>query len=189
MKEIRLFSLVTLLIFGSLQMVIAQELNYKTVDKKGREKLLGKITKEGLQQDSFANWFNPQYENYQVDEETLKEIQKQLKQCEVKVFLGTWCGDSRREVPRFVKILERANFPMQNLSMIAVDYEKPLYKKSPGGEEKGLNIVKVPTFIFYKNGKEVNRIIEYPVVSQEKDMAQILNEEGYKPNFSGLKAN
>ncbi|NAS10906.1 thiol reductase thioredoxin [Flavobacteriaceae bacterium R33] len=170
-------------------MAIAQQLNYKTVDKKGREKLLGKITKEGLQQDSFANWFNPQYENYQVDEETVQALRKQLKRYEIKVFLGTWCGDSRREVPRFIRILEAADFPKENLSIIAVDYEKPFYKKSPGGEEKGLNIVKVPTFIFYKKGAETNRIIEYPVVSLEKDMAKILKEEGYKPNFSGLKAN
>ena len=46
--------------------------------------------------------------------------------------------------------------------------------------EKGLNITNVPTFIFYKNGKEVNRIVESPRVSLEQDMIDIINGNNYK---------
>jgi len=79
--------------------------------------------------------------------------------------MGTWCGDSKREVPRFIKVLEAANFPVDNLKIVAVDRRKEQYKKSPTGEEWGLSIKRVPTFIFYKNGKESNRIIESPRLS------------------------
>ena len=42
-------------------------------------------------------------------------------------------------------------------------------------ETEGLNIEKVPTFIFYKNGIEIGRIIESPEKSIEKDFLKILN--------------
>jgi len=98
--------------------------------------------------------------------------------------MGTWCGDSKREIPRFYKILETANYPIEQLTMVAVDHIEPNYKKSPGGEEKGLSIIKVPTFIFYKDGKEVNRIVESPIESLEKDIAAIISGKNYVPNYS-----
>lgn len=173
----------------SASCVTAQELNSKTTDKQGREKLLGQINMDGLTSDSFQQWFNPQYENYQVDKQTIEAIKEELKEYTIKGFLGTWCGDSKREVPRFYKILEAANFPKEQLIMIAVDNQQPNYKKSPGGEEKGLGIIKVPTFIFYKNGSEANRIVEYPVVSLEKDMEAIVTKKDYLPNYSSLQKN
>jgi tetratricopeptide (TPR) repeat protein len=58
--------------------------------------------------------------------------------------------------------------------MVAVSREREQYKQSPGGEHEGLTIHRVPTFIFYKEGMEVNRIVESPVLSLEKDIAAIL---------------
>ncbi len=168
---------------------IAQELNSKTVDKQGREKLLGKIDLNGLTSDSFKQWFEPQYENYQVDSKTITAIKEKLKEYTIMAFLGTWCGDSRREIPRFYKILKAIDFPKDQLTIIAVDNQQPNYKKSPGGEEKGLGIIKVPTFIFYKDGSEVNRIIEAPVVSLEKDIEAIVTDKEYLPNYSNLQKN
>jgi thiol-disulfide isomerase/thioredoxin len=84
--------------------------------------------------------------------------------------MGTCCGDSKREVPRFIKILKPVDFPMENLKIVALDKRKEKYKKSPQGEEWGLNIRRVPTFIFYKNGREINRIIETPVTTLEEDI-------------------
>ena len=56
-------------------------------------------------------------------------------------------------------------------------------KQSPQGYEKGMNIDYVPTFIIYQNGKEVNRIIESPVESIEKDLIAILQAKKYTPNY------
>ncbi len=102
--------------------------------------------------------------------------------------MGTWCKDSKREVPRFYKILENAKFQKNKISLIGVDSTKENYKKSPTGEEKGLNIIRVPTFIFYKNGIDVNRIIEYPIESLEKDLLKIIKGETYIPNYSDTKS-
>jgi hypothetical protein len=83
-----------------------------------------------------------------------------------------------------VKILKALKFPMDQLQLVALDRRKDLYKTSPNGEEKGLNIIKVPTLIFIKKGKEVNRIVESPIGSLESDMASILTSKAYVPNYS-----
>lgn len=164
----------------------SQTINQKVLDKNGREKLLGKVTIEAFTEPSFESWFNPNYENYIVDQKTLKSLKKKLATYEIKAFMGTWCGDSKREIPKFYKILEEVDYPKDKLTMVAVDYIKPNYKKSPGGEEKGLNIIKVPTFIFFKDGKEVNRIVESPIETLEKDMDAIVQGKKYVPNYNDL---
>jgi len=98
--------------------------------------------------------------------------------------LGTWCGDSKKQVPRILKVLEQAEFPNERLEIIALDRRPGRYKKSPTGEEKGLNIIKVPTLIFFKNGIEINRIVERPIASLEEDILTILNGGHYIPNYS-----
>ena len=84
--------------------------------------------------------------------------------------MGTWCPDSRREVPRFMKILDAWNFSPGMLTFIGVDNGK----LSPIGEYDQLEIQRVPTFIIYKNNIEAGRIIENPVTSLEQDMVNIL---------------
>ncbi|TVZ08194.1 thiol-disulfide isomerase/thioredoxin [Cellulophaga sp. RHA_52] len=153
-------------------------------DHNNRERLLGKISKSDLTKNSFENWFTPNYNDYKVDTETINTIKDKLKAYKIVAFMGTWCGDSKRETPPFYKALEAANYPMENFSLVAVDNAKNNYKKSPGGEEKGLNITHVPTFIFFKNGKEINRIVESPIISLEKDIKAIITGSTYIPNYA-----
>lgn len=40
--------------------------------------------------------------------------------------------------------------------------------------QKGYTIKKIPTFIFYRNNKEIGRYIEYSKKSLEKDILNIL---------------
>ena len=102
-----------------------------------------------------------------------------VKTC-IKLFMGTWCRDSRREVPRIYRILDAAGFDESRLTLINVNRGK----NSPGEEEVGLNIHHVPTVILYKNGNEIGRIIESPVQLLEEDMIAILNDASYTPNYS-----
>ena len=54
------------------------------------------------------------------------------------------------------------------------------YKQSPNPEAKGLNIHRVPTFIFYKDAKEIGRFVERVRESLEKDMLKIVSGQEYK---------
>ena len=158
-----------------------QEINTKN----GHSFLVGKIEVEDFKSTSYTSeWYTKNYEDYSVNDQYLKDSKADISSYKILVFMGTWCGDSKREVPRFVKILDQMDFPSENLKIVAVDRRKGYYKKSPTGEEWGLNIFKVPTFIFYKNGKEVNRIVESPVASLEEDIAKIVSGKTYTPNYS-----
>ncbi len=172
----------TLLLFFST-LVLSQEINQEVKIENAQPFLVGKINLDGLTSGSYQNWYRSNHEKYSVDDKIVSPIKDELKEHKILVFMGTWCGDSKREVPRFMKILESADFPMESLKMVAVDRRKEHYKKSPGGEEWGLSIKRVPTFIFYKDGKEVNRIIESPITSLEADIKAIVTNSEYTPNY------
>lgn len=161
----------------------SQTINQLTIDDKGNEKLLGQINREGLTTNSFNTWYSTNYNDYLTNDKIVEILKDSLSQYNIKAFLGTWCGDSRREVPRFYKILDDTNFPESQLDIIALDRTEKAYKQSPNAEEKGLNIHRVPTFIFYKDGKEVNRIVEFPKETLERDMLNIVTKNKYTPNY------
>ncbi len=178
----RLFTLCISLFI--MQISLAQEVNQITKDTKGREKILGEITKEGFTKNSFNTWFTPNYDAYEPDEKIIKKLKRKLKKYTITVFMGTWCGDSKREVPKFYKVLEEANFPESKLRVVGLNNGREQYKQGPNGEEKGLNIHRVPTFIVYnKKGKEVGRIVEHPVESLEADLLKICRGKSYEHNY------
>ncbi len=174
------FLLFLLTISSSLS---AQQINQEIKVNDQHPFLVGEIDREGLNANSYQNWYRTNHKSYEVNTEIVTEIKTELAQYKILLFMGTWCGDSKREVPRFIKTLEAANFPMENLKIVAVDRRKEQYKKSPTGEEWGLSIKRVPTFIFYKNGKETNRIIESPITSLEADIKAIITSAEYTPNY------
>jgi thiol-disulfide isomerase/thioredoxin len=133
-----------------------------------------------LQQNPFSGWFNNEYDAYALNKEAIQVINNDSENLSIKLFMGTWCGDSRREVPRIYRILDAAGFDESRLTLINLNREK----NSPGEEEVGLNIHHVPTVILYNNGNEIGRIIESPVQLLEEDMAAILNGTSYTPNYS-----
>jgi thiol-disulfide isomerase/thioredoxin len=153
-------------------------------NSKGTEMLLGHCTRSCLTQKPFADWFFQNYENYKVDSSSIKEIGKLIKNKNMTIFLGTWCGDSKREVPRMLKILDAAGIKEKQYSIIFVSNEPELYKQSPQHEEKGMNILRVPTFIIAEGKTETGRIIESPKESLEKDLLKILKKEKYIPHYA-----
>ncbi len=171
----------------NLHFSFSQTVKKLSTDKKGNELLLGKITKSDLTNNTFNTWFSKNHNDYLVNKSIIKQLKDSLNQYEIKAFLGTWCGDSKKEVPRLYKVLEAAKFPEEQLQVIAVNRTKEAYKQSPNGEEKGLNIHRVPTFIFYKNGKEVNRIVEHPKETLERDILNIVTKNKYSPNYVAVK--
>ncbi|MDO4880716.1 MAG: thioredoxin family protein [Capnocytophaga sp.] len=149
-----------------------------TITEKGY--LVGQISKSDLEKNPFSEWFFKKYSQYNPDNEVIAKIKPLLKEIEIKGFIGTWCGDSKREIPRFYKILKLTNFNVKNFSLIGVDRKL----QSIDNQEKGKNIERVPTFIFYKNGKEIGRFVEYSVISLEEDILSILEENGYKNPYA-----
>ena len=139
--------------------------------------LLGYFNPELLTHYPYSTWYLKGYDEYQIKTEALNQLLDINKEdITIKVVMGIWCPDSRREVPRFMRIMSAWQFPAGKVTFIGVDDAK----LSPVGEYAGLNIQRVPTFILYKNNIEAGRIIENPATSLEQDMVNILT--GMKNN-------
>ncbi len=133
--------------------------------------LLGYIDPDRFTRPPHNEWFLNGFDEYNADSVVLGKLRETLPDgLSIKVVLGTWCPDSRREVPRFMKITGLLGVDQADMTFIGVDDAKI----SPVGEYEELGIERVPTFIFYKNNVEAGRIIENPVSSLEQDMLDIL---------------
>lgn len=147
--------------------------------------LLGQCSVAQLAEEPYAVWFDSGYAQYTPNHEIVAGLrQADWTEVEVDIFFGTWCGDSRREVPRMLKLLDTLGLPESSRRLIAVDRDDELYKRSPDGEEKGLEIYRVPTFVVRRGGEEVARIVEYPALSLERDLLAILKGGGYGPSYA-----
>jgi len=153
-------------------------------DSRGNPMLLGVCDREALLQSPYREWFNKNYDSYSVDSITANKLKPLLKQQHFDIYLGTWCGDSRREVPRMLKVLDYCGVKPANIRLIMVDNHDSTYKQSPTREEKGKNIHRVPDLLIYHDKKEINRIVESPIASLEKDMLQIMENKNYEPHYS-----
>jgi thiol-disulfide isomerase/thioredoxin len=168
--------------FISIALFSQDPITYK--NEKGDVHLLGSVDRSEFVKGPYAKWYDLVYKRYTVNKKGLERLNKEYdKKVKLKIYLGTWCGDSKREVTRFLKIVDQSKINMNNVELICLDDRDDVYKQGPNGEEKGLNIHRVPTFIFYKNEKEVGRIVESPVNSLETDISQIYAGIPSKPNY------
>ena len=164
--------IITLLITTVFILASCKEIvNKVRIDEKtGKPMLVGITERSAFELPDFAEWYNDEYFGYEPDEFLIEQIKNLSDNIDIQIFMGTWCSDSGREVPRFLKILDAANYEQKKLQLISVDRQK----RSPTHEEKNKNIEFVPTFIINKNGNEIGRIVEFPIITLESDLQSIL---------------
>jgi thiol-disulfide isomerase/thioredoxin len=147
----------------------SKDKNIVTDEKTGKKILVGKVKRSHFEIPEFVDSFWQEYENYQPESVIIEKI-KQNDVFQIEIYFGTWCKDSRRELPRFFKILDAANIDQGRVSLIGLNRKKV----SPRKLEKNKNIELVPTFIIYSNETEIGRIIEFPIVTLEQDLFDII---------------
>ena len=136
------------------------------------EFLLGKISRSSLYHGDFRNYFMNEYAAYQPDSDLLKKLENVIYDAHISLIMATWCSDSQIQVPRFFKMLDLLDYNTNQVDLICVDHNK-----LAGNLDISLfSIEYVPTFIFFRNGNEVGRIIESPEISLEKDTYRILSD-------------
>jgi len=148
-------------------------------------KLLGRCTAPQLDEEPYAVWSQEGYADYAPNPAVLEAL-RGLDTVGTKftVFFGTWCGDSRREVPRLLKLFDAMGLDDGRVELVALDRTDEALKQSPTGEERGREIYRVPTLIVERDGKEVSRLVEHPVLSLERDLLAILDGAGYAPSYA-----
>ena len=143
----------------------------KGKDLEGNEILLGEINIDQLKE-YIKDWSD----SYNPNSDLLAKIKPIIKKIDIVLIMGTWCEDSEREIPGFIKILESINYDTTKMRIIAVDEDKI----TPNFIEKDYELINIPTIIFYDNENEINRIVEFPIKSIEEDILDILTGGEYK---------
>lgn len=116
-----------------------------------------------------TTWYQSNSQLYTPTQEVIRSIDSLAAGDSVLVVFGSWCPDSHIWVPIFMNIADSTRLGTK-IEFLAVP-------RSPGAQRKltpGLNIDKVPTFIFYHNGKELGRIVETPHGDFGEDIIDIL---------------
>lgn len=167
---------VSVLLFA-LQSCKSQEkvvVNREVETQRDGKMLLGQQTLDQFLKEPYDSWYNEEYSNYQIDEESIRDLRKEkFTSHQLIVFLGTWCSDSHREFPRLMRILDEMKFPNEKLTVYGLNRKY----ESPSGEEGKYNIQRVPTIIVKKYGRELGRIIEFPKSGYlEKDLLEIVRK-------------
>ena len=158
------FLALLLLIFNSCN----ESLNYNLKD--------GEVDKDYLFNSKNTKWFPKNYDSYKSDIFLSENNFENLDNFIIELYMGVTCHDSEREIPRLIKILDEINFPDNQLNIFLLKRDKT----SDYGYEKDKNITNTPTIIFYKDSIEINRIVEFPIETLERDIYKIINEIEYK---------
>lgn len=180
--KIKLTALSSLFLFCALCLqACAQNNSNKKDPRKITPQYTGEIDQQDMENSDYtSNWFGAIYQSFnpEMEKEDLQKIKDHIKEYKIITFMGTWCPDSKREIPKLYKILEKADYDMDNITVYTLDHGK----KSDKGYEKDWHITNVPTIIFLKDGKEVNRFVEHARQNITTDIAKIVSGEPYK-NF------
>jgi len=154
--------------------VQAQELNRVIIDPDlNREILVGWVDRAGISSKDYLGNEELKYEAYQVNKEEVAYLKNAFsadKNLRVLVVFGTWCGDSKANVPDFFKVAALAE--ISNVNYLAVNKKK----KAENVDMSKMNIERVPTFIVYRGDIEIGRIIENPDSTLEADLVSILKK-------------
>jgi len=154
------------------------------VDTRGNPQLWGTIEISDLKKDTYGEWFQASIEAYIPN--TDRQVSEGLKDDKVKIYMGTWCGDSKRWVPRFLEQWDALGLNPDNIEIIGLHGSRSLYKQAPDQSEMEYDIHRVPTFIFFKEGVEHARIVESPVNDLFSDLAHIASGYPSVPRYAAV---
>lgn len=133
--------------------------------------MLGEIKAQALLQQQPL--FQQSYDIHEVSKADIAAIKQWPSNVHIDVYLGTWCHDSQREVPRILKAF--AENSAISYRLIALD----INKTDPQGLALTNNITATPTIVVFQNNQEQGRIIEHPQASWVSDIAMMLVLENH----------
>ena len=135
---------------------------------RGQEDAAGAMTAEDILQ-KCPDW-RAVAAAYAPGPEAVERLRAVGREVLIRVFLGSWCDDSKAHVSELLKVLEMADNPLLRTEYIGVPKDKAARAPFLGGEA----IEKIPTFIVLVDGVEKGRIVEVPIKSVEDDLLALI---------------
>jgi thiol-disulfide isomerase/thioredoxin len=144
-----------------------------TVESQGTKIVVGKFTQSLLESDSSFSWYRHNYDAFTPDSASIAYLSAAAQNVRFIVFGGTWCSDTKRELPKFFKTVSLSHMPETNIELYGVDRSK----NSNDGLTEKYGITRVPTFILFSDGKEIGRIVESTKNGMEFDLAGLVKKK------------
>jgi len=144
--------------------------------------IMGEVTRDRILVD-IPDW-DAEFFDYQPDPTLVGDIAARMGGVEITILLGTWCSDSRREIPRLWKILDTIGYPADDVTLYAVGSSRftsdmPIPEELlewSGRIKQRYGVERVATVILYRGGEEIGRIVETPETTLEGDLLGILSK-------------
>ncbi|MBA4851512.1 thioredoxin family protein [Emticicia sp. BO119] len=92
-------------------------INLESLDAQGNTMLLGPCSEVVFMRYPYNRWYDKYYSEYTVDSSSAQSFKANTKDIEILIFGATWCGDTRQNLPRFLKILESVELPNAKLRL------------------------------------------------------------------------
>ncbi|MBX3044931.1 MAG: hypothetical protein KIT33_09730 [Candidatus Kapabacteria bacterium] len=133
-----------------------------------------------LGQCSVNDWFSETgwnivaAESYQTDKIQIDRIKELVNTGDISfvIIAGSWCGDTKSELPKLIKIFDECNIDSVQYRIIGVGRDK----KITDTDIDNIEIKLVPTLLIYKELELVGKIEEFPEYSWEQDIVIVLEE-------------
>lgn len=133
-----------------------------------QDELLGPLSRESILE-QHPDW-QAVAAAYQPKPDCVEKLRALAREVKIEIYLGTWCSDSKDHVSAFFKVMEMADTPLVRTACVGIPEEKG----KRAAYYQGRDIVKLPTFLIFVDGREVGRIVETPERSVEEDLVRIL---------------
>lgn len=114
------------------------------------------------------------YERHDPDATAVRALGAIQEDVQLTLAIGTWCGDSKREVPRLLKALDLAGNSHIELQVVGLsgDFDEPVELI------RDRRLTNVPTLVVSRDGEEIGRVVETPAgESMAADLVRILTRE------------
>ena len=111
-------------------------------------------------------------DRYRPDSSAVEYVKNWKEPVNVIIFFGTWCRDSKKYIPGFMKLMRTAAPENIEVEYIGVDAQK----KFPGKFLKKFNIKYIPSVVVLNGDSELGRIEEKPQKPIELAFVEILKK-------------
>ncbi|MGB9701792.1 MAG: thioredoxin family protein [Candidatus Kapaibacteriota bacterium] len=138
------------------------------IDENGKTMVIGISTWKEWQEET--HWENAKDSLF--SQSSLDSLKNLTRNSDISflIFAGSWCGDSKSELPKIIKLFDLIELPKEKFKLFGVDRNK----LEPTNTSSSLSIERVPTLVILSEGNEIGRIVEYPNISWSEDIIKFI---------------
>src|SRR4051794_5484810 len=89
-------------------------------DRDSSKMLRGIVSRQQITGDTAFSWYETNLKIFRPNTEAMAAVKAKADKINIVIFGGTWCEDTHQLLPKYLSILEGAQFPDDRLTLVAV---------------------------------------------------------------------